>query len=81
MLLGLKILFKKYCVAEGVCKSQIRYLMIGTALTFLTTGIVSVVLLLFNNFQYDWLGAIFLSIHLLVIGYFVFIKPKIISAL
>lgn len=74
---GLNILFKKYIVADGVYKDQIRYLMIGTTLTFLTTGIVSVVLLLFNNFKYDWLGPIFLSIHLLIIGYFVFIKPRI----
>jgi hypothetical protein len=73
---GLNILFKKYIVADGVYKDQIRYLMIGTTLTFLTTGIVSVVLLLFYNFKYDWLGPIFLSIHLLIIGYFVFIKPK-----
>ena len=76
---GLNILFKKYIAADGVYKNQIRYLMIGTTLTFLTTGIVSVVLLLFNNFKYDWLGPIFLSIHLLTIGYFVFIKPKMMS--
>ena len=77
--LGLIILFKKYSASEGVSKGQIRYLMVGTTLTFLTTGIVSVIFLLFNNFTYDWLGAIFLSIHLLVIGYFIFIKPRIIS--
>ena len=78
--LGLIILFKKYTTAEGTHKNQFRYLIIGTALTFLVTGVVSVIFLLFNNFTYDWLGAIFLSIHLLIISHFLFIKPKIVAS-
>lgn len=72
--LGLIILFKKYFSLEGVSKTQVLYLMIGTVTTFLIIGFVSVILLLFNNFDYDWLGAIFLALHLLIIGYFIFIK-------
>lgn len=75
---SLSILFKKYKIAESVHKIQIKYLMIGTILTFLTTGFVSVVLLLFNNFTYDWLGPIFLSIHISIVGYFLFITHRVV---
>lgn len=74
---GFILLAKKYAAADGVNKYQIRYLMIATVTTFLTTGIVSIIFLLFNNFKYDWLGAVFLLINFFVIAYFVFIKPMI----
>ena len=60
---GFLILLKKYHSKEGASKGQVLYLMIGTILTFLTTGTVSIILILFNNFKYDWLGVIFLLIH------------------
>lgn len=77
--LGASLLYKKYLSADGIHKIQIKYLLIGTLGTFLTTGYVSVVLLLFNNFNYDWLGAIFLFINFSIVGYLVFIKPLNIS--
>lgn len=74
--LGASILFKKYFSADGIHKVQIKYLLIATLGTFLTTGYVSVILLLFNNFTYDWLGAIFLFIHFSFVGYLIFIKNR-----
>lgn len=73
--LGAGILVKKYFVAEGIHKMQIKYLFFATLGTFLTTGFVSVLLILFNNFTYDWLGAIFLFIHFSFAGYLIFIYP------
>jgi len=74
--LGFFILLKKYLSANNIYRPQIKYLMIATVGTFLTTGFVSVILLLFNNFAYDWLGAIFLLIHFGVAAYLIFYKPS-----
>jgi hypothetical protein len=74
---GFYILLKKYFISEGVTKVQIKYLIYGTVGNFLTTGVVSIILLLFNNFTYDFLGPIFLLVNFFFIGYLVFIKPKI----
>jgi len=49
---------------------------LATLGTFLTTGFVSVILLLFNIFTYDWLGAVFLFIHFGFVGYWIFIKNR-----
>lgn len=73
---GFIVLLKKYFLATDIFKLQIKYLIIATIGTFLTTGFVSVVLLLFNNFTYDWLGPIFLLIHFSFIGYLIFIKNR-----
>jgi hypothetical protein len=74
---GFYILLKKYFTSEGVTKIQIKYLIYGTVGNFLTTGVVSIILLLFNNFSYDFLGPIFLLVNFFFIGYLVFIKPKL----
>ncbi len=71
---GAIILIKKYFKAEGIHRVQIKYLLWATLGTFLTTGYVSVILVLFNIFTYDWLGGIFLLIHFSFIGYFLFLK-------
>ncbi|MCX6784689.1 MAG: hypothetical protein NTV81_01990 [Candidatus Komeilibacteria bacterium] len=77
--LGAGLLYKKYLSADGVHRIQIKYLLIGTLGTFLTTGYVSIFLLLLNNFKYDWLGAIFLFINFSITGYLIFIRPLNIS--
>lgn len=74
---GFYILLKKYLTSEGVTKIQIKYLIYGTVGNFLTTGVVSIILLLFNNFKYDFLGPILLLINFFFIGYLVFIKSRI----
>lgn len=74
---GFYILLKKYLTSEGVTKIQIKYLIYGTVGNFLTTGVVSVILLLFNNFKYDFFGPIFLLVNFFFIGYLVFIKSRI----
>ena len=76
IIFGGSILLKKYRSADGIHKIQIKYLLWATLGTFITTGFVSVVLMLFNIFTYDWLGAVFLLIHFSVVGYLIFIKPK-----
>lgn len=74
VVIGFIILLKKYFILDGVSKLQVKFLIIGTISSFFTTGVVSVILLLFNNFSYDWLGAIFLLIHFFIIGYLLFIR-------
>jgi len=76
---GAGLLYQKYLSADGVHKVQIKYLLVATLGTYLTTGYVSIFLLLLNNFRYDWLGAIFLFFHFAVTGYLVFIRPLNIS--
>jgi len=76
VLWGFFILLEKYLKAEGIFRSQVSFLMIATIATFLTTGVVSIILLLFNNFTYDWLGAVFLLIHFSIAGYHIFIKSR-----
>ena len=76
IIFGGSILLNKYRSADGIHKIQIKYLLWATLGTFITTGFVSVVLMLFNIFTYDWLGAVFLLIHFGVAGYLIFIKPK-----
>jgi len=73
---GFFILLKKYLSAQGVNKLQIKYLMIATIGTFMTTGFLSVILPWFNIFTYDWLGAVFLLIHFGFVGYWIFIKNR-----
>jgi len=73
---GAIILLKKYLTATDIYKYQIKYLIIATLATFLTTGIVSVILLIFNNFTYDWLGPIFMLIHFIIAGYLIFYRPS-----
>ena len=76
VIFGALILLKKYHSADGIHKIQIKYLFWATLGTFITTGYVSIILLLFNIFTYDWLGAMFLLIHFGIAGYLIFIKPK-----
>jgi len=76
IIFGTSILLNKYHSADGIHKIQIKYLLWATLGTFITTGFVSVVLMLFNIFTYDWLGAVFLLIHFGITGYLIFIKPK-----
>ena len=75
VIFGALILLKKYHSADGIHKIQIKYLFWATLGTFITTGYVSIILLLFNIFTYDWLGAMFLLIHFGIAGYLIFIKP------
>jgi len=76
ILWGLVILVRKIKRDPGSYKNQIRYLIIATIGTFITTGFVSVILPLFNNFTYDWLSPLFLLIHFGVAGYLIFYYPK-----
>ena len=72
---GLAILLKK--VGKDVFRSHkkaITYLIIGTISTFFLTGIVSVIMPLLGNSQYDWLGPIFLLVHFVVVGYLIFFE-------
>jgi hypothetical protein len=71
---GLILLLIKFFKDSGIYKLQIKYLTLATVGTFFTTGTVSVIFLLFNNFSYDWLGAIFLLIHFSIAGYLIFYK-------
>lgn len=71
---GLNILLKKYKLSEGLNKNQIGYLMMATISTFIFVGFCSVILMLFNIFTYDGLGALFLLIHFLIVGYLIFIR-------
>jgi len=73
---GFILLLKKLFKDAGIYKLQIKYLTLATAGTFFTTGVVSVILLLLNNFTYDWLGAIFLFIHFAFAAYLIFYKPS-----
>jgi hypothetical protein len=77
VVLGFFILLRKFLAAEIFYRKQIKYLMIATIGTFITAGIVCVVLTLFNIFAYDWLGPIFLLINFSAVGYLIFIQPKI----
>lgn len=71
---GFIVLLKKYHSAEGIHRIQIRYLLLATMGTFITTGFLSVILPWLNIFTYDWLGAIFLMIHFGFLTYFLFLK-------
>lgn len=68
------ILLKKYRKAEGIHRIQIKYMLLAAMGTFITTGFLSVILPWFNIFTYDWLGALFLLIHFIFIGYFLFLQ-------
>ena len=74
VIFGFILLLAKYKKDSGIYRNQIKYLIIATLGTFITTGYVSIILLLFNNFTYDWLGALFLLIHFGVAGYLIFFK-------
>jgi len=63
---------KEYLLAY---RTQIKYLLVATILTFCLAGTTSVILPLFSNSYYDWLGPIFTLANFLVIGYLLFIKP------
>ena len=77
VLWGFAILLKKFFKDSGIYKQQIKYLIIATISTFIFTGTVSIILILFNIFNYDWLGPIFTLIHFIVVGYLIFYKsPK-----
>lgn len=68
---GLIILLQKYFTIASVIRQQIKYLILATISVFFVTGIVNVLLILLNNFTYDWLGPIFLLTHLIIFGYFI----------
>ena len=55
-------------------RHQIKYLMVAIISTFIVIGTVSILIPLVYSFALDWLGPIFLLIHLIFIGYFLFIK-------
>ena len=75
---GIVVLFKKFKRIEGVYKINIKYLITATGLTFLLTGLINVILpLLFGTFFLDWLGPIFTLINFVIIGYLIFIRPKV----
>ena len=76
---GFLILLKKYFLVDTTNKIQIKYLLLATMGNFITVGTVSIILVLFNIFDYDWLGPIFLSINFLVAGYLIFIKPRMVT--
>lgn len=76
ILAGFFILLKKYFVVEGVYKYQIKYLIIATISVFILIGIVNVLLVLLNNFTYDWVGPIFLFIHFFIISYLIYFKAR-----
>ena len=74
VLCGFVILLKKHFKSGGYQKIQIKYLMIATISTFITIGFVSIILVLFNNFRYDWMGALFMMIHFTVLSYYLFYR-------
>jgi len=55
-------------------RHQIKYLMVAIISTFIVIGTVSILIPLVYSFALDWLGPIFLLIHLIFIGNFLFIK-------
>lgn len=73
---GLCLLLGKYKSAERINKDQIKYLIVATISTFVFVGFCSVILLLFNIFTYDGIGALFLLIHFFVVGYLLFYKKS-----
>src|SRR3989339_1668649 len=74
ILWGLIILIIKIRRDTGFYRGRISYLIIATISTFIVVGIVSIILPLFNNWSYDWLGPILPLIHFLVAGYLLFYK-------
>src|SRR3989339_250422 len=64
-------------IQNGVLQQIVHFnsfLIISTISTFIVVGIVSIILPLFNNWSYDWLGPILPLIHFLVAGYLLFYK-------
>jgi len=70
------ILFRKYVSSAGVIRKQLIYIILASSLSFIFALIVSIILPILNNFQFDWLGPLFTLINFFIIGYFV-IKNEI----
>lgn len=67
---GYLILFKKYSKAEGVLKTQILFILIGTFVST-TIGVFSnlILLLILQNFTFNWLGQVGTVIMIISISY------------
>jgi len=72
VLWGLVILFKKLRSIEGIYRINLKYLIAGTMTSFIITGAVSIILPLFGNFTYAWLGPIFILIPCVVASLLIF---------
>lgn len=75
--IGFYLLIKKYLKSEGIHKIYLQYLIFGTIITFLITTFFSIILPLVNGYFYDWYSPLFTLINFIIIGYLIFIKPKI----
>jgi len=71
---GFIILFKKYFLVEGVYKSQIKYVLWATILTYTLASLTNLITGFWNNFDFHWLGPVFSLINFLVIGWVLFRK-------
>lgn len=69
MVLGYIRLWRKYRQAEGIVKRQIFYILVGTLITFVLGTFYNLILPLFNNYNYVWLGPCFSLIMVSFIAY------------
>jgi len=76
VLLSFVQLIVKYRKAEGYNKRLIKYVIWGTALTFVLATITNLIPSFWNTFGTYWMGPLFSLINFSVIAYLVFYKPS-----
>lgn len=74
-ILALKKLFKKYSLAEGLLKQQIKMLLVAIIIGLLFGSYFDLFIQYFNDYRFNWLGPIFTVLMNFIVFFFV-ISPK-----
>lgn len=74
-ILALKKLFKKYNVAEGLLKQQIKMLLVAIIIGLLFGSYFDLFIQYFDDYRFNWLGPIFTVLMNFIVFFFV-ISPK-----
>ncbi len=72
ILASIMVLFKKYKVAEGIFKFQLKLILIGVLVGTIFGCYFNLILYYFGGFKYDWFGPIFTLIISIVVFYFIY---------
>ena len=63
------LLYQQYLVSTGIQKNQLKYILCSFALPGTTAAAFNIVFPFFGNFRYIWIGPIFLTVMIAIIGY------------
>lgn len=74
-ILALKKLFKKYNLAEGLLKQQIKMLLVAIIIGLLFGSYFDLFIQYFDDYRFNWLGPIFTVLMNFIVFFFV-ISPK-----